>query len=68
MLHMLVDPAHWGFEWVSGAITALAFTPLWRWLTRRHDAKAHPKHDHTNVYVEIEKLRMELWALRQERR
>ena len=68
LTHLLLDWHHWAFEVVSGAILGATLTPLWRWLTRRHDRKAHPAHDHTNVYMEIEMLRMEVWALKQGRR
>lgn len=41
MLHMLGDPAHWGFEIVSGAIIGVLASPLARRLVRRHDRRHH---------------------------
>lgn len=64
-LHLIVNPAHWAFELVSGAAIAATLTPLWRWMVRKHDAKRHaqPTDHHLAVYTQIEFLRMRLIEL-----
>lgn len=63
-LHLMANPAHWGFEIVSGAIIGATISPLVKRLIRRHDRKHHaPKHDHTAIYTEIEELRLRVWSL-----
>lgn len=63
---MLADPAHWGFEIVSGAILGATLSPLVKWAIRRHDKRHHArKHDHVALYTEIEELRMRVWRLEQ---
>lgn len=65
LLSLLTDPAHWAFEGVTDLVFAGFGILIGRVWVRAHDRKHHTKHDHTGVYVEIEKLRMELWALAQ---
>lgn len=64
LAHLLTDPAHWAFEGVTDLVFAGVGVLIGRIWVRKHDAKHHAKHDHTAVYMEIESLRMELWALR----
>lgn len=61
----MLNPAHWGFEIVSGAIVGITISPIVKRLIKRHDRKAHTPdiRHHENLYVEIEQLRMRLWAL-----
>lgn len=66
LVHLLTDPAHWAFEGVTDLVFAGFGILIGRVWVRAHDRKHHAKHDHTAVYVEIEKLRMEMWALRQQ--
>lgn len=65
LIHLLTDPAHWAFEGVTDLVFAGLGVLIGRVWVRKHDRKHHtpdPRH-HENLYVEIEQLRMRLWAL-----
>jgi hypothetical protein len=63
-MQLLGNVPHWAFELTVEAVSAAVGAVFARIWVKRHDRKHHPKHpDHTAIYVEIEQLRMRLWAL-----